>query len=156
MVVVDAAAALGEAICDGETGNGNGFTRTDVKHAAGGVAIHRKVRRAEAADGDTLIHRQFAAGQCDRLSIKRRIEIDRVAIISVGQRLAQRARAGIVRIRHGEGARRHAAIAEAGIHPVFLDEELPPVEDDIVLGAVARDRSRAILTVALVAFSLPW
>src|SRR5439155_2299492 len=88
-------------------------------------------------------------GQRDRLSIERRFEIDRVAITRVGQRLAQGASAGIVRIRYGEGARRHAAIAEAGIHPVFLDEEFHPVEDDIVLGAVARDRSRAILIVAL-------
>jgi hypothetical protein len=43
----------------------------------------------------------------------------------------------------------HAAIAEAVIHPVFLDEKLHPVEHEVVLGAVARDESRAILTVAL-------
>ena len=50
---------------------------------------HRQQIRARSADGDTFVDHKLGSGQCYGLAFKRGIEINRVTVIGVGERLTQ-------------------------------------------------------------------
>ena len=75
---------------------------TDVLQAG---HAHREQISARAADGDAFINRKLGTGEGYGLPLERGIEIDCVAVISVGERLAQRARAAVVCVDDGDGGR---------------------------------------------------
>ena len=66
------------------------------------VGVYCQHVGAGTVDGDIRGHKQFAAGEHDRLSVQRRIEVDRVAVIGVRDRLTQRARAAVVNVGDGD------------------------------------------------------
>ncbi len=111
---MNAATEVAIAILNGQAVNGDGFEWIDVKHATLRVAVHGQMFRAGAAYGDIFVHVQLAASQRDCLPFERRIEIDRVAVVCVNQRLAQRAWAAIIGIDDGDRRRRCSACAKQG------------------------------------------
>ena len=68
VVVPDAATEVelagGQAVGDGQAGNAGADAALDVKHAAGGVAVHRQRTRAGAEDSQVFVDQQLAV--CER------------------------------------------------------------------------------------------
>lgn len=100
MIIIDAAATIvggrGRPVDDTQAGDGNVFARGNVKDAAGMVGVNGQAIGPRTADSDALVHEQFAAGQRDCLAVQRRIEVNRIAVECVRNRLAQRARTVVV------------------------------------------------------------
>src|SRR5438477_10471790 len=61
------------------------------------VSRYSKHSRPWTADGYVLVDSKLAAGQADRLSIQREIELNRVPVVRVQRRLPQRAYSAISR-----------------------------------------------------------
>ena len=88
MVVKDAAAAAVEcyAVSDGQTGNADGDGVGDMKHAVQPIVVQGQICRAGTGNRDTLVDDQFSAAVQSDI-VERAIEVDRVAVIGVHERL---------------------------------------------------------------------
>ena len=95
-MVKDATSSLvvsSKAVGDGETGDGD--VRGEIfKHAGSGVAVDRQISGTRAVDGYVVGNLKFAAGQQDRAGDAG--GVNRVAVIRDGERVAQRAGAGVI------------------------------------------------------------
>src|SRR4029077_18760145 len=90
---------LSNPVADREGLYDGGVCGENVENPEGrGVLSSRYGQQIRSRPGncDVLINRKLAAGQGNRLSLKRGIEINRVTVIGVGERLAQRAEAPVV------------------------------------------------------------
>ena len=67
----------------------------EIENAESGGVLRSRDRqevRAKAANGNALVDDKLGTGQRDGLPLERGIEIDRVAVLRISQRLTQRAR----------------------------------------------------------------
>ena len=83
------------------------------------VSVDRKTARARAPDCQVLVDRHSAAGKDDRCGVWE-IEIDRTAILRVGDRIAQGTAPAVVRVGHGVRGRlefKSANVTSASLRP---------------------------------------
>ncbi len=100
-LIEDAAAVLGVAAADGQSGDRDGNRgRGDVEDPARSARVHIDEAGPRPVDGQVLADRQLAAGQVDGLAVEARRERDQLA----GQR---RGDGGAERPRSAVGATRH-------------------------------------------------
>src|SRR5215472_14900848 len=113
MVVMDAATrAGGVAVDDGQARNGHSFTRDDMKYDTLCVAVYGKVLSSWSRNGDGLVDEQLATGQSDRAG---HCEVNRVAIVHISERLAQRARAAVVCVGDGNDVGRSVSLSRGSL-----------------------------------------
>ena len=91
MVIIYAAAiqAGGKTVGDAQAGNRGASPAADMEDAARIVGIDCQVIQTRTVDAHNPVHDQFAASERDRLLIEGRVEVDRVLVIGVRERLTQ-------------------------------------------------------------------
>ena len=74
---------------DAEAGNPRARSVAYMEDAARMVGIDSQIIGTRTVDAHNLVHDQFAASKRDRLSIERRVEVDRVLVMRIRERLTQ-------------------------------------------------------------------
>src|SRR6266550_3749085 len=90
---------------DAEAGNPRASSVAYMEDAARMVGIDCQVSRTRTVDAHNLVHDQFAASKRDRLSIERRVEVDRVLVMRIRERLTQGTRAAVILVADRNGCR---------------------------------------------------
>src|SRR5205814_9194818 len=72
---------------DAEAGNPRARSVAYMEDAARMVGIDSQLIGTRTVDAHNLVHDQFAASKRDRLSIERRVEVDRVLVMRIRERL---------------------------------------------------------------------
>lgn len=81
------------AILDSQIRNRDRPSRADVENAKRNIATHCQAFYAGTRYRDALVYEQFASGQANGASD---CEVDRVTVICIGERLAERAGAAVI------------------------------------------------------------
>ena len=68
----------------------------EVRRAACSAALHCQLVRPRAGNREIVVYEELAAGERDRLSFERWIELNRVSVASRSDRTAQRAETAVV------------------------------------------------------------
>jgi hypothetical protein len=88
--------AAGEAVGNGQAGDGHGRGALDVEDPAGVVAADGQLRRARPLDVHAVVDQELAQCQGDGLAVELLGELDGVAAAGGGDHRAQRAGGAIV------------------------------------------------------------
>lgn len=75
------------------------------RRAASGAALDCQLTRPRPGDREIVVYKELAAGERDRLSFERGIELNRVSIASRSDCSAQRAGTAVVGVRDDDGGR---------------------------------------------------
>src|SRR5262249_40261273 len=83
--VEDARPIGGQAVLEGQAGDRDSRSTTDIEDTAGCVAADGQVASAEAANREALVDQQLALGQGDGLALELIREMDCVAAVGGGE-----------------------------------------------------------------------